>query len=390
MNIGKYKLISDWEIANTAHTALAEYDGKKHFLKKYNNYKMPRKNASTSAELYARQEEEFKAFVDYRTALNTKLGKIAQSGGNIILPSEWFVADNVFVEATEFIEGTVSEGTLFKLSDDDKYFLLLTAAGALKSLHSASIIHSDLKRSNILVIKNAYGKYIAKIIDFDKSYFEGRPRVNDLGGDQCYVSPELAYCLMSDLAESGVKALSTKSDIFSLGLVFYNYLCRGGFPALTNEDGESEGSAKYCGEASLRNGTLTVGAEIKEEYLRALIANMLYRDPEKRPSAQKVVDVLKSKTVLPVLKGMGVRTIATRAAKADEAAESVVAAHEYRAASGAGELIVEYEKLRKAGFVKVECEASGASMKYKLYKSDGSYIYMNPQVLVLTGYAKRR
>ena len=205
MNIGKYKLISDWEIANTAHTALAEYDGKKHFLKKYNNYKMPRKNASTSAELYARQEEEFKAFVDYRTALNTKLGKIAQSGGNIILPSEWFVADNVFVEATEFIEGTVSEDTLFKLSDDDKYFLLLTAAGALKSLHSAGIIHSDLKRSNILVIKNAYGKYIAKIIDFDKSYFEGRPRVNDLGGDQCYVSPELAYCLMSDLAESGVK-----------------------------------------------------------------------------------------------------------------------------------------------------------------------------------------
>lgn len=388
--IGKYTLSGDWEISNVGHTALAVFNDKKYFMKRYNSYRMPKNDPATiSRKLYEKQKAAFEEFVAYRKEINEKLSEVAKSGGNIILPCEWFVADNAFIEVTDYIEDIVGDDRLFGLSAQDRILLLLTAAGALKGIHDAGIVHSDLKRSNILVKKNAYGKYLAKIIDFDKSYFVNRIRVNDLGGDQCYMSPELAYCLMSDLSESAVKRLSLKSDIFSLGIVFYSYLCGGRFPEIRTPSGDRIGNSQYCGEALVRGNTLAIGREIEEEYLRALIANMLYKDPAMRPDAQTVINVIKEKRVLSVRPDQGVAVIGARV-ETPRVEPARAAASARTDAPSDGGLEIDYESLRRAGFVKAESDRNGTSVRYKLFKRDGSFAYMSAQVLILTGYAKRR
>ena len=77
MNVGAYKLIGNWEVSNVGFTALAMRGHKKYFLKRYGEYKKPRRNASTSDKLYARLEREFNDFVKYRSAVNEALSTVA-------------------------------------------------------------------------------------------------------------------------------------------------------------------------------------------------------------------------------------------------------------------------------------------------------------------------
>ena len=312
MNVCGYEIIGDWKVSNVGFTALATRGGKKYFLKRYGEYKMPRRNASTSDKLYARLEREFNEFMENRIAINEALSSVACEGGNIILPTKWFVDDINFIEATEFVNNLIEDEDIMKLPADQLHFVMMTAAKAMKEIHGKNIIHSDLKRTNILAAKNPSGKIVAKVIDFDKSYFVGKVRENDLGGDQLYMSPELTWCLMCECEEDALEKLTQKSDIFSLGVVFYNYLTKGEFPKITGLAGKlkeraDEGKTVYCGEALVAEATLNVGKKIKEPYLACLIANMLYREPEKRPSAQEVLDILKTKRVLPVDESQGVK-----------------------------------------------------------------------------------
>ena len=89
--------------------------------------------------------------------------------------------------------------------------------------------------------------------------------------------------------------LSTKSDIFSLGIVFHNYLADGEFPDFIDlpehlAERKKEKKAIYCAEPLLsEEGKLVVSSKIKEEYLVNLICAMLQPEPEDRPTALDVV-----------------------------------------------------------------------------------------------------
>ena len=224
MNIKGYELAGDWKIANRGFTVQAKKDSKKFFLKKYNMYKMPRHDSSTSEALFKRMKAEFESFMENRVAINKALADLAGPGGNIILPTHWFVEDIYYIEAAEFVNDLIADEDILNLSIEDKIFVMLTAAAALNHIHKKKIVHSDLKRTNILAARNSTGRISAKIIDFDMSYFEDGIRPDELGGDQNFMSPELAQCLMYDMADEALELMSTKSDIFSLGLVFHDYL----------------------------------------------------------------------------------------------------------------------------------------------------------------------
>lgn len=301
MIVNGFLLDGDWKVSNVGFTAKATYGGKRYFLKKYGCVKMPRHDASTNAKTYARLERVFNEFKSNRIAINEALSDIAVVGGNIILPTKWFIDDICYVEATEFVPNLIEDEEILALPMDQLLFVMLTAAGSLKNIHSKNIIHSDLKRTNILAAKNSSGRIVAKIIDFDKSYFVGHPMEDELGGDQAYMSPELSWCLMTDLAEESLACLSTKSDIFSLGVVFYNYLTKGEFPeTIELPRSLASKSVVYCGEALALGAKLRIGKKIKEPYLQNLLANMLQKDPDKRPTAQQVLDTLKNKRVEPL------------------------------------------------------------------------------------------
>lgn len=312
MIVNGYELIKDWKVSNIGMTAVGRKNAKKWFMKRYGEYKMPRRDASVTDALYARLKKEFDDFKDYRIRINMALSGMAGTGGNIIAPSDWFVDDIYYIEATEFVDGLIEDEAIYDFSSEDIQWTMLTATAALYNIHRKKIVHGDLKRTNIVVARNASGKTVGKLIDFDRSYFEDDIRADYIGGDQSFMAPELAQCFIYDMADEALSYLSTKADIFSLGLVFHNYLTGGDFPKMENlpkplKEREKTGNPVYIGEAALGGATLLVSKKIKEKYLQHLIVAMLQTEPDARPTAQEVLDVLKAKRIMEISSDSGVR-----------------------------------------------------------------------------------
>ena len=110
----------------------------------------------------------------------------------------------------EFCEKTL-ENLIFSLKNEpikNRLKLCKNLTIALKFIHSLGIIHRDLKTSNIL-IKNGQ----IKIADFGLAIFNNE--INNFGiGTEIYSSPEQKNSIF----------YNEKTDIFSLGLIFYEIL----------------------------------------------------------------------------------------------------------------------------------------------------------------------
>lgn len=389
MNVHGYELTKEWKVSNIGMTTQAQRGGKRYFLKKYGEYKMPRHDESTSDRLYAKLKSEFDAFMDNRIAINNALASLAGPGGNIILPTDWFVDDIYYIEATEFIDNLIEDEDILNLPRENILFIMLTASGALHNIHRKNIVHSDLKRTNILAARNSAGNTVAKIIDFDRGYFVNNIRPDELGGDQNFMSPELAQCFMYDMADEALAYLSTKSDIFSLGLVFHNYLTKGAFPKISGLTGPlkarvDEGQTVYCCEAILAGAHLEISRRVGDKYLTHLLAAMLQPEPEDRPTAQEVLTVLKTKRVMDLKDDSVIHiegeTAPTGSSRAGGASGTTSTSEEASTAVPTGycapwadhRIAFNESKLATNGYVASEqIERKGVKC-YKLYKRDGA------------------
>lgn len=433
-----YKLEADWKVSNIGYTAEATKGGKKYFLKRYGEYKMPKRGSAMTDTLYNRMKAEFESFKDNRIAINKALESLAGPGGNIILPCDWFVDDIYYVEASEFVEDLISDSQILRLSKEKKLFVMRTAAGALYNIHRKNIVHSDLKRTNILAAVNSAGNTVAKIIDFDRSYFADKIRPDELGGDQNFMSPELAQCFMYDMADEALAYLSTKSDIYSLGIIFHNYLVteeyidekgkkklRGCHPRIEGLTGSLKarveaGETVYCGVAHLSGAQLVVSDKIKDKHLRHLIAAMLQIEPEDRPTAREVLDVLNTKKILEIkpegmvrIEGESLSPAAATPAGGTSAAAGAAGASSgastSAAAGGTGtsaaaekapptgfcapwsehKISLNEEKLRAGGYVAAEQYERKGVKCYRLFKRDGAERVFTPENLLILGMASR-
>ena len=217
MKFHGYELVSDWKNSQCGQTASAVRAGKKYFLKKYQTPVAPINNGTLDAKTFAHNEKLFNEFVDTRKRVNAAIRTIAGSGGNIVIPCDEFIEGNQYVEAAEFVDGAIdddeTEGVLASLSVDVKKLLMQTAAGALFSVHSKGIIHSDLKLKNVLLVRNKTGNYVAKLIDFDSSYFVDE-KPEEIVGTIDYYSPELGeYADSFHLASGKLQTICYKADI---------------------------------------------------------------------------------------------------------------------------------------------------------------------------------
>ncbi len=132
--------------------------------------------------------------------------------------------DGLIYLAMEFIEGQALTSLIEKegaLPVSRAAGILKQAADALQAAHDLTIVHRDIKPDNIMVLQGRDGSDIVKVVDFGIARAVGGDetgqKVTKTGlvvGTPEYMSPEQL---------SGDK-LDGRSDIYSLGLVFYRML----------------------------------------------------------------------------------------------------------------------------------------------------------------------
>lgn len=371
MLIHGYEIRGDWKNSQCGQTVTAEKKGKKYFIKKYQTPVAPINNGTLDKKTFEHNKKMFDDFVNLRKSINSTLRAISGPGGNIVVPDDEFIEGNQYVEASELIEGVIAEEDLEKvlseLPIDVKLLLMKTAAGALLSVHSKHIIHGDLKLKNVLLVKNASGNYVAKLIDFDSSYLETK-KPEEIVGTIDYYSPELGrYADAEDERDELADTITTKTDIFSLGLIFHYYLS-GSLPKpadLTEKlrKRQAKGKQIYCWVALNSGCSLEISKKIKEEKYISLIKDMLSVNPEKRPTAAEVLKRLRDDTpafIVPT-------------GFCDPWPE-----HEVK---------FDLAKIKSMGFVSMERSMLAGVKGYSLYRTDGSVRFFNKELLIGVKYA---
>ena len=169
----------------------------------------------------------------------------------------------------EFCEKTL-ENLIFSLKNEpikNRLKLCKNLTIAIKFIHSLGIIHRDLKTSNIL-IKNGQ----IKIADFGLAIFNNE--INNFGiGTEIYSSPEQKNSIF----------YNEKTDIFSLGLIFYEilqpYKC-------VMEKIENFNFLKKFNKIPNEN------FQKKFPFLCNVILNMINKDFHLRPDENEIINVI--------------------------------------------------------------------------------------------------
>jgi len=206
-------------------------DKKEYFIKQYLAPKYPVEGSPGSAKTKAIKLTECEKFNAHHTNLKETIKSRVSGGGNLVSTIEFFREGTFFYKVTEKVDvTTLSPKEVAKLPLEKRIRILLTILSSMKVLHACDIVHGDLKPDNILIKKTDRDEYIAKLIDFDDSYFAGTaPDITDdenaeeIVGTIDYYSPELGSYVKQD-GTVAASDLGLTSDIFALGIIFSEYL----------------------------------------------------------------------------------------------------------------------------------------------------------------------
>ncbi len=157
-------------------------------------------------------------------------------------------------------------------------------ASAMEAVHAASIIHKDLKPSNVMLVRGTEGQSEkVKLIDFGISTQTdiSEPTI-DARGTPAYKSPE----------QHGEHALTAKTDVYSLGCILFEILSgKPVFPGSSNTTlaQEHQGTTPV----SVRQMNELVPIEVD-----SLLQRMLAKQAEERPTMTDVVGTLSAVLLL--------------------------------------------------------------------------------------------
>jgi eukaryotic-like serine/threonine-protein kinase len=289
-----YYILQDFIVAGgMSKISFAKRGDTEYFIKEFLAPRFPVEGAPGSPSSIHRRKKSCDAFEAHHKKLNEAIATKCAFGGNLIYAIDFFRFGTSYYKVTEKIDvASLSPSDISKLPLDKILILLKTITQSLKILHDLKIVHGDLKPDNILIKRTSIGKYTAKLIDFDNSYFSGEPPVNneEVVGTLEYYSPELAaYIKLGETAEAR-KTLTIQSDIFALGIIFSEYL--------TGEKPEFSTKYDYTWEAINDNASLNIKGDGCTSNLKELILAMLQKDKNKRPTILDVFNTLKKPSTL--------------------------------------------------------------------------------------------
>ena len=274
--INGYKLLAPFESKNAGFCrwTFGERMGQVYFLKEFNDPVYP-DNTTLSPTLRNARVRECEEFENQKVKLYHKINQV--SDGNLMRTFELFRWDSHYYLATRKVESVdMPLEAVARLPLQDRLLICRTAAHALMQLHSGGIVHADIKQSNVILQKTVTGKLVAKIIDFDASFFEEEApeEEEDLHFDQVYLAPEGGRFVSGEPVE-----LTCKMDVFAMGLLMHEYLT-----------GEKPGfGAQYDAafEAVLDDQPLTLDPTLPPK-VAAVLRKMLLCDPEERCTMEEV------------------------------------------------------------------------------------------------------
>jgi len=305
--INGYKILKDSIPAGgKGEISFARKDGKEYFIKVFLDYKYPIDGAPGSPRIKEEKRKKCKRFEQHQKELNDRIATKCAIGGNLVYAIDFFRSGTCYYKVNEKIDiVSLKPKDVAKLPKDKILILLKTVTHSLKILHDLGIVHGDLKPDNIIIKKTETGGYTTKLIDFDDSYFSGNPPdYLEIVGTPDYYSPELLAYIKNN-GKCKPKDLTTKSDIFTLGIIFMEYLS-GVKPTI---------NTRYSSVAqSVTDGNIikVTGFPIK---ICNLLNAMLQNDMDKRPNISQVFDALKSSDILDCTEKEVEKSVATSGIK---------------------------------------------------------------------------
>ena len=297
--INGYHVLHDFTTAGggLSKWTFATKGGKEFFLKEFLAPTYPTDDSPGSAKTKTAKRKRCQAFEAHQNSVVAALKSKCAPGGNVIFAHDFFRDGTKYYKVTEKVDiSSLKASDIARLSMESRVLIMKTVAHSLGVLHKCGIVHGDLKPDNLLIKRSAHGgdTYIAKLIDFDASFFAGKPPevVEELVGDLVFYSPEAVRYIRE---EEGSRAsdLGLACDIFALGIIYCLYLT-GEMPIFDRETYQYPCIAANNGERiCIKPGA--VPARLEE-----IVNDMLYTDSGERPNTNQVFERLKSWDKTPV------------------------------------------------------------------------------------------
>lgn len=223
-------------------------------------------------------------FEDERNEIYSKINNYTLPNASCSFIYDFFREKSFYYVVTEKIDGFELCPNILAtaLTLEERLFLFRMIVYSFIPFERNDIIHADIKPDNILVsILNEH--LVIRNIDFESSFFSyNPPRKGYIVGTEPYYSPELADYNNENIDTSNIK-LTTKSDIFSLGVILYELLI-GKYP--------KSARGGYLYEA-VKNGEIYKFPNEWSDNLKILIRRMLEKEPSKRPTIYEILESLK-------------------------------------------------------------------------------------------------
>ena len=293
--INSYRLLHDFKEdgGGNGQYSFVTKSGTEYFIKRFLRPVYPTPDSPGSNEIKQHKKKICESFEKRHRKIKEILSKKSVEGGNLVITRDFFRHKAHYYKITDKVNIAPMYPKDISLLESTHILLLLkTLSHSVKILHSTGIVHGDLKPENILIKKTISNKFVAKLIDFDDSFFSKEPPVDteEIIGDPRFYSPELGLYIRKD---PNIKPsdLSTQPDIFALGLLFHLYLT-GNFPKF-------EASNNYPFEIIASGNGKPILDNSVSPWMRQLILEMLHADYQVRPDINSVFRQLLSEGKAP-------------------------------------------------------------------------------------------
>ena len=192
-NINGYVLIGEFRNDNSGFSrwGFARKDGTEVFIKEFLSPVYPFEKDVLSPEVVKSRLNICDKYVYEKTKLYNALNRC--NTGNIVNITDFFRFRAKYYIVTEKIDALpISVSEIAEMPIEQKHLICKIITHCVNTLHMHGIVHGDIKHDNIMYKKTPKGKFIAKLIDFDASFFENMlpDPDSDFHGDMVYFAPE--------------------------------------------------------------------------------------------------------------------------------------------------------------------------------------------------------